>query len=50
MNQFFLPDDTELLNVACYQIHQTYFYQNRLFPLCLICLFSLVLIEYLIRY
>ena len=31
MNQFFLPDDTILLNVACYQIHQTYLYQNRLF-------------------
>ena len=50
MNQFFLPDDTVLLNVACCQIHQTYFCQNCLFSLCLICLFSLVLIEYLIRY
>ena len=28
---FFLPDDNILLNVACYQIQQTYLYQNRRF-------------------
>ena len=28
---FFLTDDNILLNVACYQIHQTYLYQNRRF-------------------
>ena len=49
----FLPDYITLLIVACYQIHQTYFYQHCLFPYCRIfrfVFFPLLLIQYLIWY